>query len=76
MDQDFPVKVTHCRDVSFFFFPISIAQWSVEEEDTIMSKVSKGKEKPAPKMEKPQNMLRSKTKNRHIAFKIKIQGNC
>ena len=73
MDQDFPVKVTHCRDV---FFLISIAQWSVEEEDTIMSKVSKGKEKPAPKMEKPQNVLRSKTTNRRIAFKIKIQGNC
>ena len=42
MDQDFPVKVTHCRLFSFF---ISIAQWSVEEDNTIMSKVVKGKGK-------------------------------
>ena len=51
MDQDCPGKVTHCRH---FFFLISIA-WSVEEDDTLT------KEKPAAKMEKPQNELRSKT---------------
>ena len=43
MDQDFAVKVTHCR--LFFLFFISIAQWSVVEDDTIMSKVVKGKGK-------------------------------
>ena len=35
--------------------------WSVEEGDTIMSKVAKSKEKPATKMEKPQNEPSSKT---------------
>ena len=42
MDQDFPRKETPCRQVSFL---ISIAPWSVEEDDTMMSKVTKGKEK-------------------------------
>ena len=56
MDQDFPEKVTHCSrshyqyisnglliaDTSFSF---SIAQWSVEEDDTIMSKVATGEGK-------------------------------
>ena len=42
VDQDFPEKVTHCRYVFLF---ISIAQRSVEEDDTIMSKVTKGKGK-------------------------------
>ena len=41
-----------------------------------MSKVAKGKKKPAAKMEKSQNALRSKTTNRHTAFKIGIRGNC
>ena len=47
IDQDFPEKVTHCGHVFFFFFffLISIAQRSVEEDGTIMSKVTKGKEK-------------------------------
>ena len=48
IDQDFPEKVTHCRHVFFLFFCfflISIAQRSVEEDGTIMSKVTKGKEK-------------------------------
>ena len=48
IDQDFPEKVTHCRHVFFFFFfffLISIAQRNVEEDGTIMSKVTKGKEK-------------------------------
>ena len=46
IDQDFPEKVTHCRHVFFFFFffffffLISIAQRSVEEDGTIMSKVT------------------------------------
>ena len=43
MDQDFPVKVAHCGH--FFFLKILIAQWSFEEDDTIMSKVVKGREK-------------------------------
>ena len=42
MDQDCPRKETPCRHV---FFLISIAPWSVEEDDTMMSKVTKGKEK-------------------------------
>ena len=41
-DQDFPGKETHCRHV----FYISIAKWSVKEDDTVMSKVAKSKEKP------------------------------
>ena len=40
MDQDFPGKVTHYRHVFFF---ISIAQWSVEEDNKIVGKISKGK---------------------------------
>ena len=42
-DQDFRRK-SNPLWTRFFFF-ISIAQWSVEEEDTIMSKVAKGKGK-------------------------------
>ena len=41
-----------------------------------MSKVAKSKENPAAKMEKLQNVLRSKTTNRHTAFKIAIRGKC
>ena len=48
MDQNFPGKETHCGP----FFYISIAQWSVEKDDTIMGKVAKAKEKPAAKMGK------------------------
>ena len=54
MDPDFSGKVTHCRQVFFFF--ISIAQWSVEEDDTIISKVAKGKGKTRGKNEKNQKM--------------------
>ena len=43
MDQDFPGKITHCRHP--FFIVISFAQWSVEEDDTMMSKVARGKGK-------------------------------
>ena len=47
MDQDFPGKETHWRHFFFlfFFFLISIAQWSVKDDDTMMSKVAKGKGK-------------------------------
>ena len=38
MDQDFPGKVLHCRHVFLY-----LAQWSVQEDETIMGKVSKGK---------------------------------
>ena len=41
MNQDFPGKVTHCRKV--FFIPI--AQRSIEEDDAIISKLTKGKDK-------------------------------
>ena len=66
MDQDFQGKLAYCWQ---FFFWISIAQWSVEEDNTVRSKVAKGKgKKPAAKMEKP----RSETTNRQTAFKITI----
>ena len=58
------------------FFFISIAKWSVKEDDTMMSKVANAKKTPATKMEKLQNVLRSKTTNRHTAFKIAIRGKC
>ena len=48
-DQDFPGKVIHRRHVFFF---ISIAEWSFEEDDTIVGKVAKG------------NIRRQKWKNR------------
>ena len=43
MHQDFPGQETHCRHVFFFF--ISIVKWSVKEDEKLMSKVAKGKEK-------------------------------
>ena len=72
-DQDFPGS-NPLR--TLFFFLISIAQWSVEEDNTIMSKVAKAKEKPVAKMEKLQNELRGETTNQHTAFKITILGDC
>ena len=45
MDQDFPGKVTHCWHL-FLYLDRSK---SVEENDTIMSKVAKGKGKPRQK---------------------------
>ena len=42
----------------------------------MMSKVANAKKTPATKMEKLQNVLRSKTTNRHTAFKIAIRGKC
>ena len=60
MDQDFPGKVSHCRHS---FLVISIAQWSVEEDDTILGKVAKAKEKPAAKKEKPENVGAEKQDN-------------
>ena len=50
-------------------------QWSVEKDDTIMGKVVKGEGKTHGKNgKKPQNVLRSKTKDRQAAFKITIRG--
>ena len=60
MDQDFPGKVSQCRHS---FLVISIAQWSVEEDDTILGKVAKAKEKPAAKKEKPENTGAEKQDN-------------
>ena len=59
-----------CNNYTFLFFFISIAQWSVEEDDTIMRKVAKGEGKTRDKNGKTANVLRSKTTNRHAAFKI------
>ena len=53
MDQDFPRKVTHCWHL-FLYLDRSK---SVEEDDTIMSKVAKGKGKP-----------RQKWKNRELGW--------
>ena len=49
MDQDFPGKVTHCWHL-FLYLDRSK---SVEEDDTIMNKVAKGKGKPRQKWKKP-----------------------
>ena len=38
-----------------------------------MSKVAKGKGKTHGKMEKPENVLRSKTTNRQTAYKVTIR---
>ena len=48
MDQDFPGKEPFADTFFFFFFfflDLSIAKWSVKEDDTMMNKVAKGKEK-------------------------------
>ena len=72
LDQDFPGKVTHCNHVTF----ISIAQWSVEEDNTKMGKKPKAKKDTAAKMKKPENVLRGKTTNPQTAFKLTIPGDC
>ena len=63
MDQDFLGKRIHCRNVFFlflFFFSISIAQWSDEEDNTVMTKVAKSKGKTRGKNgKKLENVLRS-----------------
>ena len=59
---------------SFFF--ISIVQWNVEEDDTIISKVAKGKEKTHGKNGKLENVPRSKMMNRQTALKVMIGGHC
>ena len=57
------------------FFFISTAQWSIEQDDTITSKVKKGKRKTHGRnAKKPQNVQRGKTTNRQTAFKITVQG--
>ena len=53
-----------CSQLQTRFPLISIVQWRVEKDDTIIGKVAKGKGKPRGKMEKTENMLRSKTTNR------------
>ena len=66
----------------FFFLDLSIAKWSVKEDDTMMNEVAKGKEKTRgnnkknKKNKKLQNVLWRKTTNRQTAFKITIRGNC
>ena len=56
--QDFPGNVTHRRHDFFFkfifiyLFFISIAKWSIGEDDAIMSKVADGKGKTRGKNEK------------------------
>ena len=56
-------------------FFISIAKWSVKEDEKLMSKVAKGKEKTRDKNGKTANVLRSKTKNRHTASKLRLEAN-
>ena len=68
----FPMKSSPLQ-TRFFIW---IAQWSVEEDDIIMSKVVIGKGKTVGKNGKPENGLRSKTTNRHSAFKITIRSDC
>ena len=59
---------------SFFF--ISIVQWNVEEDDTIISKVAKSKGKTRGKNGKLENVPGSKMINRQTALKIMIGGHC
>ena len=72
-DQDFPGKVTHFKH---FFFFISIAQWSVEEDVTITSKVAKGKGKTRGKNGKPAKWAEEQDNQSTHSFKITIRGNC
>ena len=67
MHQDFPGKETHWRHVFF----ISIAKWSVKEDEKLMSKVAKGKEK----MEKLQ-CAKEQDKESTYSLKIEIGGKC
>ena len=55
---------------------ISIVQWSVEEENTKMSKVAKGKGKTHGKNRKTGKFATEQTMNRQTAFKITIRGDC
>ena len=79
MNQDF-LKLgqgTYCRHdfffcVCMFCFFISIAQWGVEEDNTSMSKVVKGKGKIGGKNGKTGKFAEEKTMNRQTAFKITI----
>ena len=59
MDQDFLGKVTHSRHVSF----ISITQWSVEEDNTIIRKLAKDKGQTHDKDGKTGKCAKNKTKN-------------
>ena len=46
MDQDFPGKATYCRHVLYFLFRLlTRVLKSIEKEDTVISKVAKGKGK-------------------------------
>ena len=55
---------------------VSIVQWSVEEENTKMSKVAKGKGKTHGKNGKTGKFATEQTMNRQTAFKITIRGDC
>ena len=59
-----------CSQLQTRFPLISIVQWRVEKVDTIIGKVAKGKGKPRGKMEKTENMLRSKTTNRQSKLRF------
>ena len=59
-----------CSQLQTRFPLISIVQWRVEKDDTIIGKVAKGKGKPPGKMEKTENMLRSKTTNRQSKLRF------
>ena len=70
-DQDFPGKVTHFKH----FFFISIAQWSVEEDVTITSKVAKGKGKTRGKNGKSAKWAEEQDNKSTYSFKTTIRGN-
>ena len=82
---NYPVTLSHQRSttVSLETYPlyspfsfISIVQWSVEEENTKMSKVAKGKGKTYGKNVKTGKFATEQTMNRQTAFKITIRGDC
>ena len=58
------------------FFSISIAQLSVELDDTIMSKVAKGNGKTRGKNGKTEKRGEEPDNDRYTAFKITIRGYC
>ena len=70
--QDFPGKVTHCRN---FFFNILIAQQSTEEDHTIMSKVAKGKGNTCNKNGKTAKCAEEQDNEQTDSFQFMICGN-
>ena len=80
MVQDFLGKVTHTADtffiiviiIIFFYLDRSVEHWEGwhNNEQSFLRQ----RKKVATKMERPQNVLRSRTTNRQTAFNITIRG--